>query len=119
MKIYYYKTVLQIKPGHFDKDSSFESREYNKVYENENYLVIDNNCLSSLRKEKDEHSFCNCLGDVSMSHHINDYYWGTSVTCLIYSDKPVKKSTIKNHIEKYISDQFDGFVKADLSFLKD
>lgn len=119
-KVNYYRVEVTdpANPGVIGAKKEFEVQEFNVIGENAKYIVIDDYCFTSLRKEK--YDYDTCLDKPSISLNANDSCWGTRVTYSLYTEKTKRSATIKKEIEAAIEKKYGFFARGfDLSFITD
>ena len=117
-KIKHYRVEVADASGILGIERKFEVEELNVIGENDRYVVVDNYCFTSLRKEKAKYD--TCLNQVSIHLYANDSVWGNRITYSLYTEATKRASTIRKEIEAEIAKKYGFFLgKIDLSFISD
>jgi len=100
----------------FNKNS-FTITEMEILGENDSYIVFNDDWFTKISKKHDYTS--SQLDKESISITTNDSLYGNSIRYNLYTTKNVRPSTIKNHIQKKISEKYGWlFNEVDLSIIK-
>ena len=111
MEIFYHKVRIYKKPAERYHKDCFEIKKVVIIAENDNYIVIDDAYFTRISKKK---SYCDtCLNVEKINIRTENHILGDGVFFTLYSEKKLRPSTIKRHIEKKIIAQY-GWLNNDI-----
>lgn len=119
MKTVNYYHVLISDGGRYGRaENVFEKIVMNVVAQNDHCFVVDDYSFTTVNKKDSKYS--TCLDSEQIGLYSNDSIWGNRITYHLYTEKTVRASTIKKHIEKAVKAKYGFFMGSlDLSIIKD
>jgi len=98
--------------------NTFETKEYEVLAENDTWIVLNTNHFEKVTKTK-TFEFCNCRIDKArIDIRTRDKLLGNGVFYKFFTYKTKKPSTIRNEINKRVSEEYGFLSNIDLSFIK-
>jgi hypothetical protein len=116
-KLFKHEVKIYKHPGGIH-NNTFEIKEVEVIAENDSYIVINDWYFTKLGKSNKSYS-----NEVLEKEYIqvrnDNHILGDGVFYTLYSISKIRPSTIKNHIEKKISDHYGWLMNSlDLSIIK-